>query len=199
MAQLIVAISREFGSGGHQIATELSEKLGLPMYDRNMLDQMAEKNGLDPEDLHKHDETRHWGLTRTVRGHSTSVQEHIAQIQFDFIKAKAEAGESFVVVGRCAENILRGHRGLISIFVRGDADVKTERVSKLYNLSKAEAKIKMLRHDKKRKAYHNYYSDIKWGDSRGYDMCINSSKIGVEKSASALLSFINEYRKELEE
>lgn len=195
MGQLIVAVSREFGSGGHEIATILSEKLGIPMYDRNMLDKLAEKNGIDAESLHQHEEMKHQGLHRTVRGHSSSVQDHIAQIQFDFIKEKADSGESFVVVGRCAENVLRGNKNMVSVFVRADEAAKIERVSRLYKLSESEAKRKMTRHDKKRKAYHNYYSDLKWGDSKGYDYCVNSSRIGVTETAELLYNLVDKFIK----
>ncbi len=193
MGQYIISIGREYGSGGHEIATVLAERFGIPMYDRNMLDQLAERNGIDAEDLHKHEEMKRRGLTRTVRGHSSSVQDSIAQIQFDFIREKAESGESFVVVGRCAENVLRDNPALISVFVRGDDAAKVERISRLYKLNKLEAKAKMLRHDKKRKAYHNYYSKMKWGDSRGYDICINSSLMGVEETAEALYSVLRSH------
>lgn len=193
MSQQIIAIGREFGSGGHEIASIVAEKLGFPMYDRNMLDHMAEKNGIEAEELMKHEESKRRGLTRTVRGYTSSVHEHIAELQFDFIREKAESGESFVVVGRCAESVLRGNDNLFSIFVRADMDSKVKRICELYKLSEAEAKIKIVRHDKKRKAYHNYYSDFKWGDSRGYDMCINSSKLGVERSAEALYDLIINY------
>jgi len=193
MGQYIISIGREYGSGGHEIATVLAERFGIPMYDRNMLDQLAERNGIDAEDLHKHEEMKRRGLTRTVRGHSSSVQDSIAQIQFEFIREKAESGESFVVVGRCAENVLRDNPALISVFVRGDDAAKVERISRLYKLNKLEAKAKMLRHDKKRKAYHNYYSKMKWGDSRGYDICINSSLMGVEETAEALYSVLRSH------
>jgi cytidylate kinase len=199
MGQFIISVGREYGSGGHEIASILAEKFDIPMYDRNMLDQMAEKNGIDSEELHKHEEMRHQGLRRTVRGHSSSVQDTIAQLQFDFIKNKAASGESFVVVGRCAENVLRDNPALISIFIRGEEAVKTERICRLYKLNKLEAKAKMSRHDKKRKAYHNYYSKMKWGDSRGYDFCINSSLMGVENTASALYNMISEYLKTKEQ
>ena len=119
MGQFIISVGREYGSGGHEIATILSEKVNVPLYDRNMLDQMAERNGIDAEDLHKHEEMKRQGLTRTVRGHSSSVQDTIAKLQFDFIREKAESGESFVVVGRCAENVLRDNPALISLFIRG--------------------------------------------------------------------------------
>ena len=125
MGQFIISVGREYGSGGHEIASRLAEKFDIPLYDRNMLDQMAERNGIDAEDLHKHEEMKRQGLTRTVRGHSSSVQDSIAKLQFDFIREKADSGESFVVVGRCSENILRDHPGLISLFIRGDEAVKT--------------------------------------------------------------------------
>ena len=136
----LVTISREYGSGGHEIASRLAEKFDIPLYDRNMLDQMAERNGIDAEDLHKHEELKRQGLTRTVRGHSSSVQDTIAKLQFDFIREKAESGESFVVVGRCAENVLRDNPALISLFIRGDEAAKTERICRLYKLNKIEAK-----------------------------------------------------------
>ena len=199
MGQFIISVGREYGSGGHEIASILSEKFDLPMYDRNMLDQMAEKNGIDSEELHKHEEMKHQGLHRTVRGHSSSIQDTIAQLQFDFIRNKAASGESFVVVGRCAENVLRDNPALISIFVRGDEEAKTERICRLYKLNKLEAKAKMFRHDKKRKAYHNYYSKMKWGDSRGYDFCVNSSLMGVEATAEALYTMISEFLKSKEQ
>ena len=193
MGQFIISVGREYGSGGHEIASRLAEKFDIPMYDRNMLDQMAERNGIDAEDLHKHEEMKRQGLTRTVRGHSSSVQDTIAKLQFDFIREKAESGESFVVVGRCAENVLRDNPALISLFIRGDEPVKTERICRLYKLNKIEAKAKMYRHDKKRKAYHNYYSKMKWGDSRGYDFCVNSSLMGVEATAEALYKMLSEF------
>ena len=198
MGQFIISVGREYGSGGHEIASRLAEKFDIPLYDRNMLDQMAERNGIDAEDLHKHEEMKRQGLTRTVRGHSSSVQDTIAKLQFDFIREKAESGESFVVVGRCAENVLRDNPALISLFIRGDEAAKTERICRLYKLNKIEAKAKMYRHDKKRKAYHNYYSKMKWGDSRGYDFCINSSLMGVEATADALYKMLSEFLKSKE-
>ncbi|MBQ7148088.1 MAG: cytidylate kinase-like family protein [Pseudobutyrivibrio sp.] len=195
MGQFIISVGREYGSGGHEIATVLSEKLNVPLYDRNMLDQLAARNGIDAETLHQHEEMKHRGLVRTVREHSSSMQDSVAQLQFKFIREKAESGESFVVVGRCAENVLRGNPALISIFVRGEEKTKAERISRLYKLTILEAKAKMFRHDKKRKAYHNYYSKMKWGDSRGYDICINSSLMGVEQTAEALYQMISAHLK----
>ncbi|MCF0127161.1 MAG: cytidylate kinase-like family protein [Pseudobutyrivibrio sp.] len=199
MAQIIIAVGREFGSGGHEIASRLADRLDIPMYDRNMLDHMAEKNGLDAERLNQYDEGKRFPLKRTVRGHSSSVVDNFAQIQFDFLKEKAESGESFVIVGRCGEYVLRKYPGLVSVFIRGEESKKIERVKTLYKLSAEEAKQKMVRHDKKRKAYHNTYSDIKWGDSRGYDLLVNSSKLGVDATTDYVEDFVRKYIEELEQ
>ncbi len=199
MGQFIISVGREYGSGGHEIATILSERFNVPLYDRNMLDQLAARNGIDADSLHQHEEMKRRGLVRTVREHSSSMQDSVAQLQFRFIREKAESGESFVVVGRCAENVLRNNPALISIFVRGDEKTKAERISRLYKLTILEAKAKMFRHDKKRKAYHNYYSKMKWGDSRGYDICINSSLMGVEETAELLYQMISTYLKNKEQ
>ena len=110
--QTIIAISREFGSEGHEIARIIAEDLGLKLYDRSMLDEMADNMGIKVEVLEKHDEKpRNFFLTRTVGKYTNSMEEIVADMQFDFIKEKAESGESFVIVGRCADSVLRGMEG----------------------------------------------------------------------------------------
>lgn len=107
-------------------------------------------------------------------------------MQFDYLKKKAADGESFVVVGRCSETILKGTQGLVTVFVLGDPDVKAERIQKVYGVSEEEARRMMKREDWNRKSYHNYYCKGKWGDSRNYDFSINSSKLGIEKTVDIL-------------
>ena len=113
-------------------------------------------------------------------------------MQFDYIRKKADSGESFVIVGRCAETVLSGHKGLISIFVVGDELAKIDRIKEVYHLSESDAIAKIRRHDKKRKQYHNRHSSFRWGDSRYYDVCINSSKLGLERTGAALENYIKE-------
>lgn len=189
--QVIVAVAREFGSGGHEIAQKLADELGFAFYDRKMLDEIAEEKEIEVGYLEKYDEKpRNLFLSRRVGAYSNSMEEIIADMQFDFLRKKADEGGSFVVVGRCAETILKDREGLISVFILGDEDVKAKRVSELYHLSRRETLMKMKRHDQRRKMYHNRHSDVKWGDSRGYDLCINSSRLGVEKTADELLHYI---------
>lgn len=191
--QIMISISREFGSCGRQIAEKVAEDLGLSLYDRNLLDAIAKEKDMNVEHLEKFDEKpRNPILSRSVGGHSNSMEENLVKMQFEYLQKKADNGESFVVVGRCAETALKGREGLVSIFVLGDKEEKLLHVKDKYQLSDSEATLKMVRHDTKRKAYHNRYSDFKWGDSRGYDLCINSSKLGIEKTASVIENYVKE-------
>ena len=185
--QLIISVGREFGSGGHVIAEELARRFELPLYDNNLLEHIAEEKEISHESLKKYDERpKNRLFSRTVRGYSNSMQENLANLQFDYLKKKAAAGESFVIVGRCSETILKGFDGLVTIFVLGDPDVKAERIRKVYGVSEEEARRMMKREDWNRKSYHNYYCKGKWGDSRNYDFSINSSRLGIEKTVDML-------------
>lgn len=189
--QLIISIGREYGSGGHDIADELARRFGLDMYDINILREIAVEKNLDASLLEKYDEVpKRRFISRNVRGYSNSPEENIANIQFEFLQKKANEGKSFVVVGRCSETILKDYKGLISIFVLADRDVKIERVSTIRKMTVAEAEATMNRHDRKRKEYHNYYCTGKWGDSRNYDISINSSKLGIDNTVDYLETYI---------
>lgn len=189
--QLIISISREFGSGGHAIANMLAERLQLPLFDKNILQEIAEERDLNHKHLAKYDEVpKNQLFTRTVKGFSSSLEENIANLQFDYLRKKAENGDSFVVVGRCAETVLRDFPCMVSIFILGDKKDKIQRIMERENMSKNEAGIYMVRQNKKRKNYHNYYSDVKWGDSRNYDISINSSRMGLEGTADVLENYI---------
>lgn len=189
--QFVVAVSREYGSGGHEIAEALSKRLGVGFYDRNILDEIAEENDVDSEELRKYDEApKNAFLSRRVLGYSNSPEEVIANMQFEYIRKKVNSGESFVIVGRCAEVVLKEFENLVSVFILGDEDKKALRIAKIRDMSIEQAKFTMIRHDKKRKSYHNYYSNIKWGDSRGYDLSINSSRQPFEKTVDIIEDYV---------
>lgn len=191
--QFVISISREYGSAGHEIAERISGDLGIKFYDRSILDEIAGNMNVKVEVLEKYDERpRNRILTRRVGNHTNSMEEILAEIQFDFIREKVEKGESFVIVGRCSETVLKDFPGLISIFVSGDKQHKVERIMNKFHLSESEALLKMKRHDQKRKQYHNRHSDTKWGDSRAYDMCINSSPLGIDAAVRVLENYIQE-------
>lgn len=191
--QLIITVGREFGSGGHVIAEELAKRFQIPLYDENLLSNIAEAKHLDRDELKKYDEKpKNKLFYRTVSGYSNAPQDNVANMQFNYLRKMAEDGKSFVIVGRCAETKLRDFPCMVSIFVLGDKDAKTKRIVEKYELSEHEAQQLMQKEDRKRKSYHNYYCDGKWGDSRNYDFSINSSKLGIEKTTDIIEAYLKE-------
>lgn len=189
--QVIIAIGREFGSGGRVIAQELAKRLELPLYDKNLLEYLAQEKNVSQESLQKYDELpKNKLISRKVRGLSNSPQENIAEMQFEYLQKLAAEGQSFVVVGRCAEIKLKVNPGLISIFVLGDRESKESRIMELQGISREDAKQMLKRMDWQRKSYHNYYCKGKWGDSRNYDLSINSSRLGIEGTVDMLETYI---------
>ncbi len=191
MEQFIISVGREFGSGGRSIAEELGKRFGIPVYNRHLITEIAEKTGLAPEEIEKYNENpRTKILSRTVRGYSNSIEDNIAEMQFSFIREKAQSGESFVVLGRCSETKLKDFPALISLFVLADMDAKIKRIMELYSLSEDKAKALIDKKDRKRKRYHNYHCSGHWGDSRLYDLSINSSRLGIEGTVDCLEQYI---------
>lgn len=189
--QVIISIGREFASAGHEIAESLANRLSLPLYDYHLLREIADEKDVEVSALEPYDEVPKKGFGyRTVKGLSNSPQENIAYMQFEFLKKKAEEGESFVVVGRCSEEALKEYKGLITIFILGDMDKKIERVRKHLNLDEKQARKLINEQDKKRKNYHNYFCEGKWGDSRNYDFSINSSKLGIDITTDIIEDYI---------
>lgn len=191
MSQIIISVGREFGSGGRVIAEALAERFELPIYDRHLITEIANKTGMTASEIEKLDEAPKSRLTsRRVRGFSNSIEDNIADMQFDFLRQKAESGESFVVVGRCSESKLRDFDSLVSLFIIGDMDEKIKRVMKIYEMNESEAKNFIEKKDKKRKRYHNYHVKLHWGDSRLYDLTVNSSRLGIDKTIDFLEDYV---------
>lgn len=198
-SQIIISIGREFGTGGHQVAEIIAKDMGLKLYDRNLLDELAEERAVDVERLEKFDEKpRNPLMSKRVGKFAYSREDLISELQFDFIRKKADSGESFVIVGRCAETVLHGREGLISIFVTGDKEDRIEHVMKKYKLSRTKAIAKIRRHDRRRKEYHNNYSETKWGAAASYDVCVNVSRLGLEGTARFLQDYINRRKNDLQ-
>lgn len=191
MSQLIISVGREFGSGGRVIAEALAKRFDIPIYDRHLITEIADKTGMSPEEIEKLNEAPNSRLiSRRVRGFSNSIEDNVAEMQFDFIRKKAESGESFVVVGRCSETKLKEFKGLVSLFILGDMDAKIKRVMEVYEMDEHDAKSFIEKKDKKRKRYHNYHVGMHWGDSRLYDLSINSTRLGIEGTIDYLEKYI---------
>lgn len=196
--QIIISVGRENGSGGHQIAQIISEKLGIALYDKKLVNETVEASGFSKELVDKLDEKPvNFFTCKRFSGYSNSLEEIIAEKTFELLKGKADAGESFVVVGRCTDYILRDNPNLISIFISDtDKQRKINRIMKIHGVSESQAAEIIRDTDRRRKLYHNFYSDIKWGDSRGYDLLVNSGKFGIEETAKLLLTGINAFKEQ---
>ena len=191
MSQVIISVGREFGSGGRVIAEALANRFNIPIYDRHLITEIANKTGLTPEEIERYNEKpKNHLLSRRVNGYSYSIEDNVAEMQFNFLREKAASGESFVVVGRCSETKLRDFKCLISLFVLGDMDEKIKRVMNVYELSEDKAKAFIDKKDRKRKRYHNYHCEGHWGDSRLYDLSVNSSRLGIDGTVDLLEDYI---------
>lgn len=198
MKQIIITIGREFGSAGHEIAQKLAEHYELSLYDRNILQEIAREKNLDSHELEGFDEMkRNKFLYRSVRGMNSSPEDNVAFLQFDFLRKKAQEGESFVVVGRCAETVLQEYKSLISIFVTGDREIEKKRIMNLYQLSEKKAEDLIDVNNCRRRQYHDSHCTSKWGDANVYDLTLNSSRLGVEDSVDVLIGYIDARKKNL--
>ncbi|MBE7051277.1 MAG: cytidylate kinase-like family protein [Ruminococcaceae bacterium] len=194
--QIIFSIGREFGSAGHHIAGKLAERLGIALYDKRFFIECHDQIGFSAEIMEKYDEKARNILTsKKIRNHTNSIEAHVQDKVTDFILKRAESGESFVIVGRCSDEILRNNHNTAKIFITGHIEEKIERVMDVYSLSREAAIDKIKRHDKKRRNYHNSYSEMKWGDSRGYDLCIDTSVIGIDAAVDLLCQYAESFKK----
>ena len=188
---MIISIGREVGSGGHEIAEKLAKYYQIPLIDKNIMEEIAVKKNVDAADLKDVDKKFVFPLVnRNVRGFSSSIQENVFLLQFEYLQEKAKAGESCVVVGRCGEDVLKEYDALVSIFILGDREVKKARIMQKYDKSEFMAERMMREKDMERKRYHNSFCEGKWGDSRNYDISINSSVLGIEETVDVLIDFI---------
>lgn len=196
MNQIIITVGRENGSGGRDIAARIAEQLHIPMYDAAVLKEAVSKMNpdIDPGAFSRYEEVpRKLGSSRKIAGHTNSVEEIITELEFEFIKEKAKSGESFVIVGRCADRLLKEYNCLVKFFIRADADKKIKRIALRHGVEENEAMKLAEKTDKKRKKYYETYSGgVKWGDSSWHDIVINSSRLGIDKTAKFLADFAAE-------
>lgn len=197
---LVITIGRQCGSLGRQIGQQLAEKMGVSFYDKELLSLAAKNSGLCEELFETHDEKPTSSFLYSLvmdtysLGYTTSaymdmpINHKIFLAQFDTIKKLADE-ESCVIVGRCADYALADYPNTVSVFITGDDDVRIENLKELYKVDASKAKDIMVKTDKKRASYYNYYSSKKWGDARSYDLCINSSKVGLDGAVDMILAF----------
>ena len=208
MGKLIVAIGREYGSGGREIGEKLANRLGIKFFDKELLTLVAKESGYCEEILQKNDEQPtnsflYSLVMDTYASNGYAASNHFTELplnhkvflaQFDVIKNLAQR-ESCVIVGRCADYALADNPDCFSVFIHSRMDFRVKRVRE-YNPEKVfkdDNKVMDFidKIDRKRANYYNYYSNKKWADARSYDLCVDSSILGIDKT----VDFITEYAK----
>ena len=193
--QIIISISREYGSGGGYVGTLLAKKLNIKKYDGLYFKQKLIESGVDEKKFIELDEApRGIFLGRTVGRFNNTEEDYIAHLEFNMIKELASTGESFVVVGRCSDEILSDNKNIISVFIWADDSFRIDRIMKMNNCTKSEAIRIMDDKDKKRETYHNTYSKSRWGHMKTYDLTINIAYLGIEETVDLLVDYINHKR-----
>lgn len=205
MDNLIISVGRQLGSGGCEIAKLLAQRFDCKYYDHELINMAAERSGFNPRIFENQDE-RHGTLKSLFSsfsgrlGRATSnfysnamSQESLFQIQSEAIW-KAAKEDNCVFVGRCADYILRKKPGLFSVFITADEEVRIKEVAHRLNMDYDTAR-KFIHHKEARRAnYYNYYTSKKWGAAQSYDMCINSSLLGIERTAEVIAQIIHDVK-----
>ena len=197
----IICISREFASGGREIGQQLAKELNVPFYDRTIVEAAAIKSGLSPQFIEKN-EQKFRGSTlfnlsmgnQTISPMGTTLTDKVFIAQREIILKIAEEGPC-VIVGRCADYILRNHPNVFTVFISADMEARKQRAVKEYDcdLFTIEKIIRTM--DRQRSRHYHYYTDRTWGDRSLYTMMLNSTQLGADLCVELLKKAIEEYSK----
>lgn len=198
----VIAIGRQYGSGGREIGEILSDMMGIPFFDRELVAIAAEKSGVS-KDIYSHiDETATNSLlyalstgAYTLSSHFTTVNDlplndKLYIIQTNLIKDIVKENGACVIVGRCADYILKDDPRCVSIFIHAPLKARVQRIMEKENLSAVAAESRIIKTDKKRANYYNFYTNREWGNIDNYELCVNSAVLGKQKTAELILDYV---------
>ena len=200
MAKNIITIARQYGSGGREIGEKLAKKLNIPYYDKELIAMAAKQSGFSEEVFEKADERATNSLlyslmmgSYTFGGNITTfndmpINDKLFLIQADIIKKAAQEGPC-VIVGRCADYVLRDRKDCVNVFVHSDLASRIKRSTEQYGLPAAKAGDEILKIDKQRATYYRYYSEKKWGRAENYDLSLRSDSIGLDHCVDLIITF----------
>lgn len=198
---MVITISRQFASGGHEIGQKLAESLGYKFYDKELIYKAAETSGINPDILKEVDEkaansllySLSLGASSIIHGVSGVAQlpinDRVFIVQQQLIKEYAN--EDCIIVGRCADYVLKENKNCIKVFIYANFDFRRERAVSVERIDENSAGAVIAKKDKTRANYYNYYADTKWGDFNNYDFCINSAFLGIDGTAKLIEEIIN--------
>ena len=192
MKKYVITIGRQFGSGGREIGQKLANRLGIKYYDKELLLEIQKQSGLSPEFLAKSDETPQGAWTHALAGilyDGIYTQEQIFRFQSETIRNIAEK-ESCVIVGRCADYILRDHPNCINTFIHAPLEYCVERLYINDGIPREKAEELAVKMNKKRASYYNYYTDKKWGHITSYHLAVDSSAVGITPTVELITEFV---------
>lgn len=190
MKNRIITISREFGSGGRTIGKRVAEKLGIPCYDAELIQKIAKETGFSEDYIKEEGEyvTGSWlapYLSNRTMGPTN--QDKLWAIQKKVILELAEK-EACVIVGRCADYILKDKADCLTVFIHADVKYRAERIVKEYGERAETPEQRLKDKDKRRAAYHRFYTDMKWGHAQKYHLCLDSGEISIAKCVEIITS-----------
>ena len=200
----VITIGRQYGSGGHDIGELVAQKLGYTFYDKKLVEIAAKNSNISDEAIESIDEKATSSLLYSLVSGSYSIRGMNGPLYYEMplndrlfiaqsdVKKNVAAKENSVIVGRCADYVLEDAKDieLINIFIYSPMEERIKRISKIFDLTEKQAKDKIQKSDKQRKTYYSYYSNRDWGKMSNYDLCINSAKSGIEKTADMIVEFI---------
>ncbi len=202
----VITIGRQYGSGGREIGEHLAKLMQVPFYDRELIALAAEKSGVSPEVYANIDETATNSLLYALStgaymfsGHFNTLSDlplndKLYIIQNNLINELVKEGPC-VIVGRCADYILRDHTDVVSVFIHSPLDKRADRISKKEGLTAQVAESRIIKTDKKRANYYNFYTNRTWGDITNYDISLDSSVFGIDGTAEMLLKYVEQFEK----
>ena len=190
---MIISIGRQHGSGGREIAGLLAQELGIKCYDKEIVDEAAKHSDFSRDLINAYDEKRMSAFMLHAGGYGLNenfrLNMQVVSAQFDAMREIASKGDC-IFVGRCADYILRERSDLVSVFILGDMDERLKCLERRQGLDESAARKKIKEVDKDRSSFYKYYSDQVWGDAQNYDLCINSSRLGVEGTVKVIMDYI---------
>lgn len=183
MKNRIITISREFGSGGRTIGKKVAERLNIPCYDNELLQKIAAESGFHENYIKDAGEYAPGGFLASAFSHGVfgpSNEDCIWEIQCRIITELAEKGPC-VIVGRCADYILRDKADCLRVFIHADLEFRAKRIVEVYGEREVSPEQRLREKDKRRAAYHRFYTDMKWGHAQNYDLTLNSGTLGIDR------------------
>lgn len=200
-SRLIITIGREFGSGGREIGQKLAKNMGVDCYDKKLLQMAAKESGFCEEIFERQDEkpTNSFLYSLVMDSYSLNrystapfldmpLNQKVFLAQFETIKKLASQG-SCVIVGRCADYALADNPNCVNVFIHADLDFRMKRIAEELDISENKAGDLIMKKDKQRASYYNYYTSKKWGDARSYDLTLDSSRLGIDGCVTMIEEF----------